>query len=174
MSQLDDLNRIVASLNGAALGDTNWPATSALIDEACRAKGSFLLYGQESSSVDIQMLYAKLCYRGQHHRELEREYYNDYYSIDERVPRIRRLPDSKVVHIRNLYTDQELKTSPAYNEILPRGDHQNGLNIRLDGPNCTRIVWSIADPMDKDDWSSGQIDMIERLLPHLRQYVGVQ
>ena len=46
--------------------------------------------------------------------------------------------------------------------------------MRLDGPNGSRIVWSFADPAEGGGWSFDQIDMIERLLPHLRQYVRVR
>ena len=174
MSQLDDLNRIVASLSEAALDDTQWPATSALIDDAIRAKGSLLLYARDSSYGDIQMLYAKLCYHGQHHKELERTYIDEYLPIDERAPRIRRLPDSQVVQTRDLNTEQELKTSRTHNEISARAHFQDSLTVRLDGPHGTRIVWGIADPMDGNGWPSARVEMIERILPHLRQFVGLR
>ena len=174
MSQLDDLNRIVVSLNKAALDDARWPATSALIDDACRAKGNLLLYARDTSYGDIQMLYAKLCYHGQHHKELERTYVNEYLPIDERAPRIRRLPDSQVVQTRDLATEQELKSSRTYNEIAARAHFQDSLTVRLDGPHGTRIVWGIADPIDGDGWPSARVEMIERILPHLRQFVGLR
>ena len=171
MSQHDDLNRIVASLSEAALDDTRWPAASALIDDACRVKGSCLLYGRGHSHDDIQLYFSRLYYRGHRREEIEREYLDVYWHIDERIPRIRRLPDSKVIQNEDIYTEQELKTSPAYNEFLPRADFQNGLSVRLDGPYGTRIGWGMADSIDGGDWSSAQIDMIEHTLPHLRQYV---
>ena len=172
MSQHDDLSRIVASLSEAALDDTLWPATSALIDDACRVKGNYLLYGHGHSHDDAQIFFSRPYYRGQRCEEIEREYFDVYYPIDERVPRLRRLPDSKVVHVGNLFTSQELKTSPVYNEMLPRGDYQNSLNVRLDGPSGTRIVWGVADPISGGDWSLAQIELIEHILPHLRQYVS--
>ena len=174
MSQLDVLNRIVSSLSEAALDDSRWPATSALIDYACRVKGNYLLCGHGHSHHDVQIILSRLYYRGQRSEEFEREYFDVYYQLDERVPRIRRLPDSKVVHVGNLLTSQELNTSPVYNEMLPRYDYQNSLNVRLDGPNGTRIVWGIADPINGGDWSSAQSEMIEHILPHLRQYVCVR
>ena len=61
----------------------------------------------------------------------------------------------------------------AYNEALARGNSQNGLNVRLDGPDDSHIVWAIADPVE-GCWSSDQIGTIERLLPHLRQFVLVR
>ena len=50
----------------------------------------------------------------------------------------------------------------------------NAINVRLDGPNGTRIVWSVNDPFDGDGWSSAQLDSVRRLLPHIRQTVRVQ
>ena len=46
--------------------------------------------------------------------------------------------------------------------------------MRLDGPNGTRIVWVVNDPLDGDGWSSAQLDWIRRLLPHIRQTVHMQ
>ena len=97
-----------------------------------------------------------------------------YYPWDERIPRVAQLPDSRLVPITELYTDQELKTSPAYNEALPRGSYQHGLNVRLDGPDGSSIVWTLADGTERDTWGSAQLEMIERLLPHIRQYVQVR
>ena len=174
MSQGDAFDRIVASLHQAALDDAHWSTASALIDDACRAKGNILVLGSGRSGPDTQIYFAGFFYRGERHPELEREYFENYYPMDERIPRLRRLPDSKLVHMADLYTEEELKTSVAYNDALPRGCIQNGLNVRLDGPDGSRIVCAFADPVDKDGWSSGQTDLIRRLLPHLRHYVCVR
>ena len=85
-----------------------------------------------------------------------------------------KLPDSRVVHVTDLLSEQEVKSSATYNEALPRCDMQNGLIVRLDGPGGARIVLSLAEPIDGDSWSSAQIEMIERILPHLRQFVRVR
>ena len=42
MSDQDAFERVLASLHEAMLDDTQWPATSALIDEACGILGSAL------------------------------------------------------------------------------------------------------------------------------------
>ena len=93
---------------------------------------------------------------------------------DERIPRLWQLPDSRLVHVTDLYTAEEMKTSPAYNEILPRSDTGNGVQVRLDGPEGSRIILTAADPVDADGWSSEQIELIRKFLPHLRQYVRVR
>ena len=173
MSDQDAFERILASLYEAMLDDTLWPATSALIDEACGATGNALLVG-EGPADDIRALFVGLYYRGERREDLERDYLTIYHSIDERVPRLRQLPDSRVVHVTDLYTDQELQASRTYNEGLARGRAQDGLNVRLDGPDGSHISWSINDPVAPGGWESPQLTMIERLLPHIRQFVRVR
>ncbi len=175
MSERDAFDRILASLHEATLDDTRWPATSHLIDDVLCAKGNSLVFGAGRPGDDaVQIFYAGFFYRGERRREWERWYFNNYYAVDERVERIRRLPDSQLAATTDLYTDSELKTSPAFNEALLRGHTQNGLNVRLDGPGGTRIVWVVNDPVDGDGWSSAQVECAQRLLPHIRQYVSVR
>ena len=174
MSEREAFDRILASLHEAALDHDHWSSASALIDDTLRAHGNSLVFGDGRSEDDIQIYFAGFFYRGQRLRELEREYFENYYPVDERVPRLRHLPDSRLFHITDLYTGDELKTSVAYNEALPRGHAQHSINVRLDGPNGTRIVWVVNDPVDGDGWSSTQLDSIRYLLPHIRQSVRVQ
>ena len=44
----------------------------------------------------------------------------------------------------------------------------------VDGYAPSMTVWVVNDPVDGDDWSSGQLDSMRRLLPHIRQTVRVQ
>ena len=173
MSGHDAFERILASLYDAMLDDGHWPATTALIDAACGSTRNVLLVG-EGPPDDIRVLTAGLYIRGQRHEDLEREYLEVYHPIDERVPRLRQLPDSRLVHVTDLYTAEELKTSATYNEILPRARYQNGLNVRLDGPDRSHISWGLGDPVASDGWGSSQIAMIRKLLPHIRQFVRVR
>ena len=126
MNNRDAFTRILASVYDAMLDDTHWPATSALIDEACGSMGNALLVG-EGPKNDIRVLFVGLYYRGQRRAELEREYLDIYHPIDELVPRFRKQPESHLGRIKDLYTAEELKTSLTYNEILLRGKYQNGL-----------------------------------------------
>ncbi len=174
MSLQDQFEHILASLHETVLDDGRWVATSGLIDEACGAKGNTLVVGDGATQDDIEIFFSQFCYRGQRHEELERRYFEAYHALDERIPRIRRLPDSQLVHISSLYTDKEMKTSPVYNEALPLADTRDSLNVRLDGPGGSRIVWVIADPIDGEGWSSERVEMVQRLLPHLRQFVRVR
>ena len=103
--------------------------------------------------------------------DLEREYLTTYHPIDERVPRFRHLPARRLVHITDLYTAEELKTSRTYNEILRRAGMQDGLNVQLPGLAGSHIGWGLNDPVDAAGWGSSRITMVERLLPHIQQFV---
>ena len=173
MSEREAFERILASLHEAMLDDARWVATSGLIDAACRTEGNLLVVGDDSSRID-GVLFANFCYRGQRHRELEREYYRVYYPVDEHLPRLRQLAEGRIVHVKNLFSEQELKTSPLYNEAMARSHGQNSLKVRLAGPDRSRIFWTIGDPVGASDWSPDQVDLIRRLLPHLRQFVRVR
>ena len=173
MSGHDVFERILTSLYDAMLDDTRWPATSALIDEACGITGNTLLVG-EGPKDDLRVLFVGLYYRGQRREDLEREYLEVYHPIDERIPRFRQLPDSRLAPIADLYTAEELKTSPTYNEILLRAKYQNGLNVRMDGPDRSHMTWGLGDPVALEGWGSSEIAMIERLLPHIRQFIRVR
>ena len=173
MSDQDVFERILASLYDAMLDDRHWPATSALIDEATGITGNALLVG-EGPKDDLRVLFVGLYYRGQRREDLEREYLEVYHPIDERVPRFRRLPDSHLVRLKDLYTAEELKTSRAYNEVLLRAKYQNGLNVRLDGPDGSHMSWGLGNPVASDGWGSSQIAMIQKLLPHIRQFIRVR
>ena len=173
MSDQDAFDRILASLHAAILDDTHWPATSALIDEACGMQGNALVVSGGSQD-DIRVLFAQAYYRGQYREDWVHEYFKIYHPIDERVPRIRQLPDSRVVHITDLYTAAELQTSPTYNEAMLRFNAQDGLNVRLDGPEGSNIIWAIADPVTPDGWTAPQLALLRGLLPHLRQFFRVR
>ena len=173
VSSEDIFKRIMASLNDAMLDDRHWPATSALIDEACGLTGNALMVGQGPKD-DIRALFVGLYYRGQRREDLERKYLHTYHPTDERVPRVRQLPDSRLVHVTDLYTVDELKSSPTYNEALVWAKHQNSLAVRMDGLDGAHTSWALGDPVTSDGWGSSQVTMITRLLPQIRQFVRVR
>ena len=51
---------------------------------------------------------------------------------------------------------------------------QDSLNVRLDGPEGCRIAMALGDPVGRNGWENGQIETIQRLLPHIRQLVRVR
>ena len=174
MSRRDLFERVLGSLNAAALDDARWPAASGLVDELCGAKGNMLVTGDGTAQEDVDIFFARFCFRGERHAELEREYFGVWHAVDERLPRIRQLPDGLLTPVPALFGEGEMKTSALYNELMPRTGTRDSLSVRLDGPDGSRIVWTIADPVEGDGWSSAQVQTIEDLLPHLRQFVRVR
>ena len=173
MGQQDAFERILRSLHESMLDDAHWPGTSALIDEACGLTGNDLIVS-EGPKDDLRVLFVGAYCRGQRREDQERDYLENYYPTDERVPRVRQLPDSRLVHVEDLFTAEELKTSPTYNEMLPRTGGQDSLSTRLDGPDGSSIIWSLRDPVALDGWGSSRIAMVKGLLPHIRQFVRVR
>ena len=173
MSDQDTFERILASLHATELDPTQWPATSALIDEACDIQGNALLVSEGPQDAS-RVLFFGLHYREQRREDYEREYFDIYHPIDERIPRALQLPYSHLVHVTDLYTAEELQTSPTYNEALPRGNAQDSLNVHLDGLDGSSIGWSLNDPVTANGWESSQVTLIKGLLPHFRQFVRVQ
>ena len=174
MDDNDLFDRILVSLHEAMLDDVHWPATAKLIEAACRTKGNILAFAQRRSDDDLQVFLARICHRGERRQDWEREYFEDYYPLDERLPRLAQRPPNHLVRVTDLYMDKELKTSPVYNEALRRSESQNGLITHLEGPGGSGIGWILCDPIGPGDWETGQIAMIERLLPHIRQFVCVR
>lgn len=173
MSRSDAFERVLFSLHDAALNDAMWPSASKLIDEACGLTGNELVVGQGLAD-DARVYFARFCYRGERRPDLEKMYYRFYYPVDERIPRARVLPDGQLVHTTTLFTPDELKTSPVYNEALRISGSQDSLVVRLDGPDGSRIGWELAGTDDSLGWGSAQVNTIRRLLPHIRQYVRVR
>ena len=166
-------DRIVASLHEAALDDSRWPTTSALIDEACGIEGNCIAIG-EGPPDDVRVNCVGLHYRGQHREDLEREYLEFYHPIDEGVARGRRAPDGHIVSIASLYTEKELKTSAAYGVALARGHYQNGLHVRMNLSMGSFFSWRLADPVTSGGWEPSRLALVEGLLPHIRQFVRVR
>ena len=174
MSQQDKFDAVIASLHEAALGQTPWRETSALLDDVCGMKGTHLVIVDGRSQDEPEWLFDQFYYHGESYEELGREYATVFFPQDERIPRLMRLPDQHIAHVTDLWTAQELKTSSTYHDLLRRTTGRDGLNIRMDGPNGLDILWALADPTDSAGWSSGQIKRIESLLPHLCQFVRVR
>ena len=69
MSERDAFDRIQAALHNATLDDTHWPTASALIDEACGAKGNNLVYGAGRSADDVRIFLARFFTGGSARRD---------------------------------------------------------------------------------------------------------
>ena len=51
---------------------------------------------------------------------------------------------------------------------------QDSLNVQLPGLDGSHIGWGLNDPVDSEGWGSSRITMIQRLLPHIQQFVRVR
>ena len=91
MSEGVAFERILASLHEVALDPAHWSSATALIDEALCVHGSNMVFGDGRSDEDIRIYFAWSFFRGERHRDLERDYFENYYALDERVPRLRHL-----------------------------------------------------------------------------------
>ena len=175
MGQGDKFHRIIDLINEAMLDDTHWPYASALIDEICGSKGNILFFGKARSGNAPSNIYlARCCFRGEERPEQMREYLKYYHPLDEHVSRMHKLPDGKIVSVAEVFTEEERKKSQVYNEAYLRYEIQNALEVRLDMPGGSHIAWGIADPVDSRGWSMSRVEVISRLIPHIRQYVRVR
>ena len=174
MSQQDRFDRAVEALHEAALGDARWPETSALIDMACGWKGCHLVIVDRHTRGRPEWLFDQFYYHGESYAELAQEYVTDFYQQDERIPRFIALPDRRLVRVTDLLTEQERKKSAAYNDLLRRVEGQHGFDVRMDGPDGLDILMGTADPVATSGWSAVQVESIERLLSHIRQFIRVR
>lgn len=166
-------DRVLTALNEAAFDDACWPEASRRMDEACGAKGNIVVIGDDGANGDVEISLARIYFHGQRSAYWERRYFGKLYQVDERIPRLRRLPPGKLVDVRSLYSARERKQSIVYNDMV-RAETGNGLNMRLALPDGAKITWQIANPVGGSDWDSGQLGMIERLKPHLLQFARVR
>ena len=172
MNPDDAFERVLSSFYEAALDDARWPAATALMEEAVGASGNALIVG-EGLGDDARLLFARFFRHGEGVEELGRRYFDIYYPHDEAVPRIRRLPHSQLVRSADLYTEDERKTSPTYNESLPFSGSEKGMFVRFDGSDGQRIIWNLGNPVG-GDWQSDRLRLLERVLPHVHRSILIR
>ena len=174
MTEQEAFDRTVLSLYQAAVGDGAWSHAAARINDLIRANGHSLTCADLSKGVEPEIVLARFFVGPERREDLERLYFRDYYPRDEAIPRLHGLRDREIVFKRDLYTDQEKKTSVAYNEFRRANRTQNGLFMGLDGLDGGAIVWSFGDSNERGGWADDQIRVIKRLAPHIRQFARVR
>lgn len=170
----DLFERTVTALYDAALDDARVADAAGLVNEAIGTRGHAIGYGGSNLTGAPDVLSARLYFGAERREDWERLYFRRYWPWDESVARLHDLPDGRVVPIRDLYTKSERKTSPAYCEFRRTIGARNGVSVLLKTPEECRIVWSLADSVEGGGWAASQIRTIERLLPHIRQFVRVR
>ena len=162
------------ALQQGALQQDHWPVASGLIEEASGVKGNALMVCSHPAIRPGSVCFWRVCFGKERHADLEREFIEDHWLVDERVPRVRRLGDGVLVPTSDLYTPEERETSPTYTELMGKNDMQKGLHARLDVPDGLQIVWALGDRTDTRGWSTTQTATIEKLMPHLRHFAAVR
>lgn len=174
MSEWDAFESIISSLHEAVLDPDGWPKAAGLIDQFLGTHGSTLACGGGELEEGYRIYFMWTCLRGQRRPDLEHFWLETCYPVDEGIPRLRRLPFDRLFHITDLYTEEETRTSEAYNAIRTHARAGNGIYVRLYGPNGSRIMWQVNDPVGGEGWSAAQFGRVRRLLPHVRQTVSVR
>ena len=173
MNPDDAFRRILGLLHEAALDDARWSAASAAIEEAVGTRGNMLTVGERSGD-EVRVYFNRLLYRGEDRQDLFREYLEVYQPIDEGPPRLWGWGVGELVHVPDLYTEDERKTSAAYHEGWgPRGG-RNGLVTRLDFLDGLSVVWGLGDPVGGDGWQSAEVELLGSVLLAVRHFVRVR
>jgi len=173
VSEPDAFGRIVAAMHEAAFEPAQWPRTVALIEESLGVHGSSLACGEGESDHDYQIHFLWTCIHGERRPDLERLWLETGFPEDRSISRYGRFPFDRTIHISEVYTEEELKTSLGYHILRSRAHAGNAINVRLKGPGASRVLWQINDPMDRDGWSPERLNRVRRLQPHVRQTVHV-
>ena len=162
----------IAHLQQAAFDEAHWRVASARIDDAAGIWGSHLAVLSERGPRH-RFLFSRIVIRGEPRDDIEQTYVEDYASLDERVHRTAALAGGRLLHNRDILSERERKTSPVYCDFLPRVGSNNQVVVRLKGLRETHIVWTLSATPSLD-WSSEQLDVLNRLLPHVRHFVHVR
>ena len=174
MTAQDRFERTLALLHRAALGDATWVSAAASVNALIRASGHSLGYGELRPEGDPEIFLARSFSGRRRRADWEDLYFGRYWGQDEALLRLGTLRAGELAHKPDLYTDEEKKTSPVYNDFRRLTRSQNGLFMVLDGLDGCGIVWSFADSLQPGGWGYGQIRNIKRLAPHIRHFARVR
>ena len=173
MNQNDAFARCLEALYEAALDDARRPAATALIEATAGTDRNALVVGEGPGNY-ASIYFARYLQAGVNREDLAREYLTVYYPHDEGIPRLGRQPQGRLVQARDLYTEDERKTSPVYNESLRRMRSDNGLYVRFAELDGLRTVWCLGNPLGGDGWEPARVRLMERLLPHVHRFVLIR
>ncbi len=170
----DRFAHVLENLYMAALGDVGWDTAAALINDMIRTRGHSLVYGDPSPGREPVVHMARFFVGAERRQDLEHRYLRDYCWQDEAIPRLYGLRDGELVRKSDLYTDDEKRTSAAYNEFRRVNKTENGLFMTLLGVDGCGMVWTFGNSTERGGWGHEQIRTIKRLSPHIRQFARVR
>lgn len=177
--------RIVTTLQEAALNDSAWSRALALIDDACAMHSSHLAVvaagpgapadtGVPASTGVPEYLFGTWRGHGVSLDALAHEYVERYFSTDARVARLLLLPVGSLMHNDDLFTEDERSTSATYNQFLLRWGIENQLSVRLEALDGLHILWTVSRSRAQGEWRPWQLGVLTRLLPHVGGAVRVR
>ena len=172
MSPANAFERSLEPLYEAALDDARWPAASALVEEAIGTDRHAVIVGEWIGD-DPRIHFVRCLRQGRSHVAPMRAYLDAHHPQDPLVLRLRRLPHGQLTHIPDLYSEDERRTSPAYNEGMRRLGARNGLIARFDGPGGLHIVCAAGDPVG-GVWQTARLQLTTRLLPHIHRAILIR
>ena len=174
MSRQDQFDQGLAALHEASLGDADWMGAIVALEVACGGEANHICIvsgGESSGGIAFSAASSRIL----DPNEAEREYVSDYFPTDERIPRLFRLPHGYITPNEDLYTEFERKrTSATWNDFLCRLGTSNQLNVRLDGPDGSNILWALSRHVGSPDWAEEDFKMIRSFLPHVLHAVRVR
>ncbi|WP_419934838.1 helix-turn-helix transcriptional regulator [Candidatus Palauibacter sp.] len=173
MSGQQAFERAVGLLHEAALDEAHWLEAARQINETARVAGNALCFGKGSTPDDAEVFFMRFCLRGERRDDLVQKYWRDYFIHDRYLPRLALLPEGEMMTCDDLFADRG-KTSRVYNEALPAGEMQDGLFVRLQAREGSGIWCAMGDSLERDGWSSDQVETVRGLAPHLTQFVRVR
>jgi DNA-binding CsgD family transcriptional regulator/PAS domain-containing protein len=157
---------VVARLYDAALDDSLWTQVLSKIEILLHANNVRMIITDKNSGAPIFAISSR-------HPESNGEYISYYASIDERWPRILKLPHfSPTIHER-LFREGEMATSRVYNEFLVKYDAQSQTITRMDGPGGNSVVFSAIREKSRGAFDGPETETIRHLLPHILRAMQV-
>lgn len=174
MSKQEKFERTVATLSEAALDDSKLVAAAAMINDLIGATGHSIAYADPGPTHVPDVLFARFFAGTERREDWESAYFGEYWRRDAGFWRLHSLEDGELAFGGDLYTDEEKRVSPVYNEFRRDTKSCDGLFTVLDGLDGCRVLWSLADSAEPGGWTGGQMDLIRRLAPHLRQFARVR
>ncbi len=174
MSAQNSFQTVVGKVHEAALGEVTWVSAAARINNLVRTRGHSLTYVEPGQGLQSGVLFSRFFVGRERRPDLEQSYFADYYPRDEAVPRLLGTRQRELIYKADLYTDEEKRTSAAYNQFRRVHKTENGLFVKIDGMDGCELIMSFANSTEGNGWARDQIRTIRRLAPHMRHFARVR
>ncbi len=167
MAEADRFGRVLEQLYKAALGDVAWASVAGVMNDLIRTTGQSITYVDVGPGGEPEIQLSRFFVAAECRDDLRQLYYDDYYWRDEAIPRLAGLDDGELAWKSDLYTDQEMQRSAAYNEFRVANNTQDGLFTAIHGLDGSAIVLSFGNSTEREGWGYDQVRVIRQLAPHI-------